>query len=288
MSLDIEVRGDPGGCREAARRLARLAAVVDVAGDSLVRQAHLSGLDFGGLSGDTFRDHTGRLAASADRVSRRCTRLSRALDELALDLEDVRSLLEQAAEAARPWLSVSATAIRPPAVDPRPDDPWVRQAWAAWHRAVLLVDRARAVEHRAQHDWRTALGQLAGATPPEPPWDLDDITDGEWPDVAGPPAYDPALGPHLAHAAPAPSGDRPPRPEAAGHAAHPATTVAAAPASGDRGDDPADRGDRGTGRTWGFGVVTTWHAALWHPPEQAPPAPACGTTPVPGVLGATG
>ncbi|MCW2842690.1 MAG: hypothetical protein JWN22_606 [Nocardioides sp.] len=278
MSLDIEVRGDPAACRDTARRLNRLASAVDDASNALARQAHLSEHDFGGLSGDVFRDHAARLAASGDRTSRRCARLARAADELALDLEDVTGLMQLATEAARPWLTVDATTIRPPGVDPRPDDPWVVKAWSAWHRAVLVVDRARAVEHRAQHDWRTALWQLAGATPPAARWDLEDITDGEWPDADGVPAYDPALGPHLAEDAGTPGEhDRSHR-----HHHHlEQSTGPAAQASGGAQVGTAAVG-HGPSSSGGCGAVPTWHAAVGHVPGDHGPL-SCGTSPVPAI-----
>ncbi|MCW2793640.1 MAG: hypothetical protein JWO76_2738 [Nocardioides sp.] len=283
MSLDIEVRGDPAACRDTARRLNRLASVVDEASDGLARQAHLSDHDFGGLSGDVFRDHTGRLAAAGDRSSRRCARLARALDELALDLEDVRALMELAQQAARPWLAVDAATIRPPTMDPRPADPWVTQAWSAWHRAALLVDRARAVEHRAQHDWRTALWQFAGGTPAATPWDLDDVTDGDWPDADGVPAYHPDLGPHLVTASHASPPPREPH-----HAVPIAGTPAGTSAASSQSAAPAGAAGHGPGRKWGYGTVATWHAAAAHLTGNGQQPMACGTSPVGELLGQPG
>jgi hypothetical protein len=269
MSLDTEVSGDPDACRATVTRLARLASAVDEAGDCLTRQAHLADADFGGLSGDTFRDHAARLAAAGDRTTRRCTRLACALSGLALDLDEARSLMGSAREAARPWLAVGATTISPPAVDPRADDPWAEQAWSAWRQVVLLVDRAREVEHRAQHSWRTALAQLTGAAAPAAPWDLDDITDGEWPD-----ADDAAAAPHLlpghAPAPPPPPAGHPHQHRRRHHdvAGQAATTPApAAPAAGAAPLAP-QRGGHGSRDTSGCGVVPTWRAGVGRLPDD--------------------
>ena len=287
MSLDIEVRGDPGACRDTAQQLTRLAGVVDATGDSLTRQAHLSDLDFGGLSGEMFRGHAGRLASSADRTSGRCTRLARALNELALDLEDVRRLMDRAAAEARPWLAVDALSIRPPGVDPRPDDPWVVEAWSAWQRATLLVGRAREIEQRAQHDWRTALWQFAGATPPEVPWSLDALTDGSWPDDDGLPAYRPALGPHhVPSSAPVnPPTDHPtdsPHPSHhRHHHDHPSRaesqTQAQPQSQAQSQAQPQPQAEPGT-------VTPAWTAGVGHLPDVQPKPPTCGTTPLEEVL----
>lgn len=286
MSLDLEVRGDPGACRDAAHRLVSIAATTQAAGDGLARASGIADADFGGLSGDAFRSHARTLAETADDTAQRCRRLARGLSELALDLEDVRRTMARARGVAEPWLVVADRRIWPPGTG---DETFPKAARAAWQVATDVVDLARQVEERAQRDWRDCLWQVAEAVPLMP--------------------HDPVRGPHLAPEDPATPSDHSPGPAqhqpdhtpptqqaaptqqpAAPHPGHPATSPATAastsPAAtaastlGASATTPSPTGAAQTGGTWAVGSLPDMGVGHVHDPEVGGPTlspPVCDT-----------
>lgn len=297
MSLDTVVRGDPDDCRRAARRLERLAAELDAAAATLARHSHLPADAFGGLSGDAFRGRAAGLARVGEAEGRRCERLGRALEELALDLEDAGRVMTMARVEARELLAVDAVFIHPPEGD-QARSPLAQRAWRA---VAALVARARAVEARAQADWTATLRELADLPGPLPDRSAGPDDPGR---LTSP--HLPAVGPHLAppvreHWVPPAvgggSGAEAPPPTCP---ATPATGPAAAPPASPAPTNGATTPDGGGPEpTAGVGAAPVGPgpapgtlvaepvgqpcAEPWPPPEedQPPPAPTeppvCGT-----------
>lgn len=171
MSIDTWVEGSPGECRESARRLARLAAVVEESRSELAAQAAPGGAGFEGLAAMAYRARCTRLSLAARGLGEQVALLADALAVLAADLVALRSVMARLRAVARGRLPVQGWVVLPPADDADP-------GLSALHRRLAGVAAdARALEHQAQARYRAALSGATGLLPAD---------EGFGPPVAGP------------------------------------------------------------------------------------------------------
>jgi len=164
--IDIEVQASPESCQVTVAQLVRLGEACRRAGLTLGRQAQVGEDDFGGLSGDVYRQSSAELASMSDRLAVDCARLADGLADYARDIEEVRRLMREALAAAAPHLVTSESNIWSPVRPPDGCDAQLAEAWAAWHAAVDWWRRARALEDAAEQQWLHVLGR--GPAPGEP------------------------------------------------------------------------------------------------------------------------
>jgi hypothetical protein len=156
-SIDVEVSPDPESCARTVAQLAALAEACTAAGLRAARQAGLGEDQLGGLSGIVYRHSSTLLSEACDRVAGRSGRLADGLAAYADGVIEVRRLLGEAVAVAAPHLTVAGGRVWSPARPPGPHDPLLAQAWAAWHEAVGIWRRARALLEATERAWLRIL-----------------------------------------------------------------------------------------------------------------------------------
>lgn len=166
MSLNTEVKGNPGSIREAAGWLTKHAGKVDATGTDVVAARGMSEGGWTGKAGEGFRGVMSRTSGKIDGLAGDMNGSSGALHTYADDLDTVHSRMGQARSVARTGgLHVAGHTIHEPGkapADPIPVDEESSQHQRGVHDRAVAAQQAHAKKVKAyQEASKTVLAARA-------------------------------------------------------------------------------------------------------------------------------